>query len=147
MGTPANLLTTEQLESVKRSYFNVLGLFLQHEQVESRFLRCLIKWGIQLQLSTADLTHTNLDLDKLAYQEPREKIESLYHLVYMIYLDNVVEDIELEVTTLYAERLGYAPEVVGELFKSIATVPFDQDKPRDLKKEIEEFMKIQKSLE
>jgi hypothetical protein len=147
MGTTANLLTTEQLASVKRSYFNVLGLFLQHEQVESRFLRCLIKWGIQLQLSPSDLTNINLDLDKLAFQEPREKIESLYHLVYMIQLDNVVEDIELEVATLYAERLGYAPEVVAELFKSIATVPFDQEKPRDLRKEIEDFMKIQKSFE
>jgi hypothetical protein len=146
MRTQANL-TTEQLESVKRSYFNVLGLFLQHEQVESRFLRCLIKWGIQLQLSTSDLTNINLDLDKLAFQEPREKIESLYHLVYMIQLDNVVEDVELEVATLYAERLGYVPEVVAELFKSIATVPFDQENPRDLKKEIEDFMKIQKSFE
>jgi hypothetical protein len=146
MRTQANL-TNEQLESVKRSYFNVLGLFLQHEQVESRFLRCLIKWGIQLQLSTSDLTNINLDLDKLAFQEPREKIESLYHLVYMIQLDNVVEDVELEVATLYAERLGYVPEVVAELFKSIATVPFDQENPRDLKKEIEDFMKIQKSFE
>jgi hypothetical protein len=124
-----------------------LGLFLQHEQVESRFLRCLIKWGIQLQLSTSDLTNINLDLDQLAFQEPREKIESLYHLVYMIQLDNVVEDVELEVATLYAERLGYVPEVVAELFKSIATVPFDQENPRDLKKEIEDFMKIQKSFE
>lgn len=146
MRTQSNL-TNEQLESVKRSYFNVLGLFLQHEQVESRYLRCLIKWGIQLQLSTSDLTNINLDLDKLAFQEPREKIESLYHLVYMIQLDNVVEDVELEVATLYAERLGYVPEVVAELFKSIATVPFDQENPRDLKKEIEDFMKIQKSFE
>lgn len=144
---PQSNLTNEQLESVKRSYFNVLGLFLQHEQVESRYLRCLIKWGIQLQLSTTDLTNINLDLDKLAFQEPREKIESLYHLVYMIQLDNVVEDVELEVATLYAERLGYVPEVVAELFKSIATVPFDQENPRDLKKEIEDFMKIQKSFE
>ncbi|WKZ60925.1 MAG: hypothetical protein QY309_05435 [Cyclobacteriaceae bacterium] len=144
---PQSNLTNEQLESVKRSYFNVLGLFLQHEQVESRYLRCLIKWGIQLQLSTSDLTNINLDLDKLAFQEPREKIESLYHLVYMIQLDNVVEDVELEVATLYAERLGYVPEVVAELFKSIATVPFDQENPRDLKKEIEDFMKIQKSFE
>jgi hypothetical protein len=65
----------------------------------------------------------------------------------MIQLDNVVEDVELEVATLYAERLGYVPEVVAELFKSIATVQFDQENPRDLKKEIEDFMKIQKSFE
>jgi hypothetical protein len=134
--------TSEQLNSVKKSYFNILGLFLQHESIESRFLRCLLKWGIQLNLHTDDLVRSNLDLNQLSFSEPREKIESLYHLVYLINLDNVVEDVELEVATLYAEKLGFAPEVVGELFKSIATVAYDQDYPENLQKEIEDFMKI-----
>lgn len=144
MGTPSSstTLTPEQLESVKRSYFNVLGMFLQQEQIESRFLRCLIKWGIQLHLKTSDLSDINLNLDELAYHEPGEKVESLYHLVYLIYLDRVVQDTELEVATLYAERLGYAPEVVSELFKSVATAAFDLDKPRNLKKEIEDFIRL-----
>ena len=34
-----------------------------------------------------------------------EKLEAIYHLVYMIYLDEVVEDIELEVASIYAENL------------------------------------------
>ncbi|MBL7845482.1 MAG: hypothetical protein KF846_04790 [Cyclobacteriaceae bacterium] len=137
--------SAEQLNSVKKSYFNILGLFLQHEKIESRFLRCLLKWGIQLNLHTDDLVRSNLDLNQLSFNEPREKIESLYHLVYLINLDNVVEDVELEVATRYAEKLGFAPEVVGELFKSIATVAYDQDYPENLQKEIEDFMKIYKA--
>ncbi|MBX2945190.1 MAG: hypothetical protein KF725_05110 [Cyclobacteriaceae bacterium] len=132
----------EQLNAIKKSYFNILGFFLQQETIESRFLRCLLKWGIQLNLHTDDLVRSNLDLNQLAFNEPREKIESLYHLVYLINLDNIVEDVELEVASLYAEKLGFAPELVGELFKSIATVAYDQDYPRNLQKEIEDFMKL-----
>ncbi len=132
----------EQLNAIKKSYFNILGFFLQQETIESRFLRCLLKWGIQLNLHTDDLVRSNLDLNQLAFNEPREKIESLYHLVYLINLDNIVEDVELEVASLYAEKLGFAPELVGELFRSIATVAYDQDYPRNLQKEIEDFMKL-----
>lgn len=137
--------STEQLTSIKKSYFNILGLFLQHEKIESRFLRCLLKWGIQLNLHTDDLVRSNLDLNQLSFNEPREKIESLYHLVYLINLDNIVEDVELEVASIYAEKLGFAPEVVGELFKSIATEVYDHDYPENLQKEIEDFMKIYKA--
>ncbi len=134
--------SNDQLISIKKSYFNILALFLQQENIESRFLRCLLKWGIQLNLHTNDLVRSNLDLNKLSFNEPREKIESLYHLVYLINLDRVVEDVELEVATLYAEKLGFAPEVVGELFKSIATVAYDNENPGNLQREIEDFMKL-----
>ncbi|MBX2963597.1 MAG: hypothetical protein KF687_13885 [Cyclobacteriaceae bacterium] len=138
-------LSAEQLVSVKKSYFNILGLFLQQESIESRFLRCLLKWGIQLSLHTDDLVRSNLDIDRLTFNEPREKIEALYHLVYLINLDNIVEDVELEVATLYAEKLGFAPELVGELFKSIATAAYDQHNPASFQKEIEDFIRIYKT--
>ena len=134
--------SNDQLISIKKSYFNILALFLQQTNIESRFLRCLLKWGIQLNLHTDDLVRSNLDLNKLSFNEPREKIESLYHLVYLINLDRVVEDVELEVASLYAEKLGFAPEVVGELFKSIATVAYDNENPGNLQREIEDFMKL-----
>ena len=71
------------------------------------------------------------------------RIEALYHLVYMIYLDRVVEDLELEVAADYAVKLGFEKELVGDLFKSIATIPYDEVSPQDLQKEVEDFIKIQ----
>jgi hypothetical protein len=138
-------LTNEQLQSIKKSYFNILALFLGQDKLESRYLRCLLKWGFQLHLSADDLRHANVDISHLKFTHPEEKIErleSLYHLVYMIYLDEVVEDIELEVATTYAQKLGFRAAIVSELFNSIATADYDEISQRNVRKEVMDFMKI-----
>lgn len=133
----------EHLESVKDSYFNILALFLGQEQIQSRFLRCLLKWGFQLNLNPEDLAKANIDLTSLQYApDTVSKTESIYHLVYMIYLDEVVEDIELEVATIYAEKLGLKANVVSELFKSIATEVYDGQKTRNVRQEVIDFLKL-----
>ncbi len=137
-------MTVEQLLSVKRSYFNILALFLDTEKIESRFIMCLLKWGFQLTLNPEDLRHNNIDVSLLKFAEPGDKVaklESIYHLVYMIYLDEVVEDIELEISSIYAQKLGFKSNLVSELFKSIATAMYDQSKARDVRHEVMEFLK------
>ena len=138
-------LSKEQQQSIKKSYLNIVGLFLENEKIESRFLRCLLKWGFQLHLNPNDLQTAQADMSHLAFTEPEQKIdklESIYHLVFMIYLDKVVEDVELEVATIYAEKLGFKSFVVSELFKSIATAKYDEDKPHTVREEILEFLKM-----
>lgn len=135
----------EHLESVKNSYINILALFLGQQTIESRFLRCLLKWGFQLNFNPEDLAKANIDLTSLQYANPGDtvaKTESIYHLVYMIYLDEVVEDIELEVATIYAEKLGLRGNVVSELFKSIATEVYDGQKTRNVRQEVIDFLKL-----
>lgn len=137
-------LTNDQINSVSKSYLNILSLFLDHEKIESRYLRCLLKWGFQLKLNPEDLKK-GVDITSMKFSRPQDKIErleSIYHLVYMIYLDEVVEDIELEVATVYAEELGFKPDVVSELFKSIATADYDQSNPLKGKNEVIEFLKL-----
>ncbi|MBL0744811.1 hypothetical protein [Chryseolinea lacunae] len=136
---------TEHLVSVKRSYFNILALFLGDEKIETRFLRCLLKWGFQLHLNPEDLKHADVDISNLKFNsvgDKVEKLESIYHLVYMIYLDEVVEDVELEVATIYAQELGFKPTVVSELFKSIATEPYDETSTRNVRQEVMDFLKL-----
>lgn len=138
-------LSKEQVHSVKKSYLNILALFLGQEKLESRYLRCLLKWGFQLHLNPDDLKQANIDISDLQFSHPEEKmqkLEDIYHLVYMIYLDKVVEDVELEVAVIYAEKLGFRASVVSELFKSIATEIYDQRKPRNVKQEVMDFMKL-----
>jgi len=60
----------------------------------------------------------------------------------MIYLDRVVEDNELEVATIYAEKLGFDAYVVNELFKSIATADYYENEPRDVRQEVIDFLKL-----
>ena len=137
-------LSKDQLDSVRESYLNILALFLEQEKIESRYIRCLIKWGIQLQFTPDDLMKASQDISTLSFLLPGkvEKLEAIYHLVYMIYLDKVVEDIELEVATIYAEKLGFDGYVVNELFKSIATADQDDEPASDVRKEVVDFLKL-----
>ncbi len=143
-------LSPDQLISIKRSYLNILGLFITDDKIESRFLRCLLKWGFQLRMDADDLRDAKIDVTDLQFKRPEDKIEKLeaiYHLIYMIYLDDVVEDVELEVATIYAQTLGFKPEVVADLFKSIATEAYDQTIPRDVRQEVIDFMKVEEEKE
>jgi hypothetical protein len=138
-------LAKEHLDSVKRSYFNIVALFLGHEKIESRFLRCLLKWGFQLHLTADDLRNADVDISHLKFTsvgDKVEKLEAIYHLVFMIYLDEVVEDIELEVATIYARELGFKSNVVSELFKNIATEPYDQPSERNVRQEVMDFLSL-----
>lgn len=126
----------------------MLALFLEKETVQSNFLRCLLKWGFQLHLTPTDLLNINVDVSDLAYKDPAskvEKLESIYHLTYMIYLDSVVEDVELQVASLYAVRLGFKDNLVSELFKSIATAVYDESIQRDVRQEVLDFLTVYES--
>ena len=139
-----NELTHESLSSVRQSYFNILALFLDDEKIESRYMRCLVKWAIQLNITTADLNKLPHDISTISYSHPGkvEKLEAIYHLVHMIYLDKTVEDIELEMATIYAEKLGFKPGLVSELFGSIATSDTILSEPQTIRKEVIEFLKL-----
>jgi len=138
------ILDKEHILSVKTSYFNIVALFLGQEKIESRFLRCLLKWGFQMGLSPEDLAKADVDLTHLQFSHPDKiaKLESIYHLVYMIYLDEVVEDVELEVATIYAQQLGFRQSVVSDLFKSIATEVYDEAEERNVRQEVLDFLKL-----
>ena len=139
-----NELTPELLSSVRQSYFNILALFLDNEKIESRYVRCLVKWALQLNVTQADLSELPRDISTISFSHPEkvEKLEAIYHLVYMIYLDKTVEDIELEIATIYAEKLGFKAGVVSEFFGSIATTDIDLSKPQIIRKEVIEFLKL-----
>lgn len=141
-------LQKETDEAIKKSFFNLLAVFFEQENINGAHVRCLLKWGILLQISENELQNIGKDLADTVFVLPHnevEKLESLYHLVHMIYLDKVVEDNELEVATIYATRLGFKESLVGDLFKSIATSEVDIFSEMDVRKEVIDFLKIQNS--
>jgi hypothetical protein len=138
-------LTPEETRSMKKSYLNLVGLFLSRDKIESRYLRCLLKWGFQLHLSPDDLRQANVDFSRLAFSHPSdkvEKVEALYHLVHMICLDQVVEDVELEVAGIYAEELGFSGSLVSDLLKSIVTADSDGTPLPGMRERVVEFLKL-----
>jgi hypothetical protein len=134
--------------NIKESYFNLLASFFEQKTIPTSHVRCLIKWGVQLGVNPTDIDDLGNGLVNSKFAFPKDevaKLESVYHLVHMIYLDQIVEDVELEVASMYATRLGFKNNLVGDLFKSIATSEVDHTSPADVRKEVIDFLKIQKN--
>jgi len=127
--------------SVKKSYLHILSLFLDREDIKSKYVKCLLKWGMHLRLDKYDLKDLDT-VERMTNESQERKAEAIYHLVYMIYLDNKVEDVELEVATIYAEALGFNQSFVSELFKSLVTAPADGANPRAVREEISDFLRL-----
>jgi hypothetical protein len=142
-----NDLENNDTPSIKESYFNLLAVFFEQEQIKGPHMRTILKWGVQLGISPEDIDTIGLGLNPLFTPPASEvdRLESVYHLVHMIYLDKMVEDSELEVASIYANRLGFSKNMVADLFKSIATIEFDRPSREDVRKEVIDFLKIQKS--
>ena len=136
-------LTREQTDSIKKSYVNIVALFLNQEKIDSRFVRCLLKWGLELDLQAGDVQ--DMDIAHLKFSDPGDKVErveSIYHLVHMICLDQVVEDVELEVASVYAEKLGFKGSLVSDLLKSIVTAETDGAPQGGVRQQVIDFLKL-----
>lgn len=136
-------LTSEQAESIKQSYLNIVAFLVKGDRVEGRYLICLLKWALELGLDPADLgrggsAHSNL----LDQSEKVQKVEAMFHLVHMICLDAVVEDVELEIASIYAQKLGFHGSLVSELVKSIVTADSDGTPVGDVRQQVIDFMAL-----
>lgn len=120
-------LKREEYESIKRSYFNIYTMFLADDEITRQLVDTILKWGLQLDLTEQELEDVIKMRDSFQFKRPahEDAIEQIYDLVYMIYLDDVVEDIELEIAMRYAEKLGFQPHVVGDMLKAIVSAPAD----------------------
>ncbi len=120
-----NNLSQDEIQSIKYSFFHIYHSFLNEGFLSKDFVGCLFKWGVQLHITEDELK--NIDpsyvVEEIASKE--SALQHLFNLVFMIYLDGKVEDIELEVVTKYAEKNGFQSYIVNDLLKAIVTAPHD----------------------
>lgn len=138
-------LTAEESDSIKKSLQNIYALFLSQDSIKPQYITCLIKWGIQLKLNNEEITSIINNVDKDSFVIPKDKvtvIQSIYDLVHLIYLDDKVEDLELEVATVYTQALGYKPHLVGDILKTILTAPYDGLKDESIREEIKNLAEM-----
>ena len=133
-------LSQEEVKSMKDSFFHIYHSFLNEGFISKDFVGCLFKWGVQLHISEDELEFIDplKDEDNIITKE--NAIEHLFNLVFMIYLDGVVEDIELEVVSKYAEKIGFKSHVVNDLLKTIVTAPYDGFDFKHVKEHLREFI-------
>jgi hypothetical protein len=135
-------LSTGEYEAIKKSFFNIYILFLSEGPITKHLVDAILKWGIQLSINEEELNQVIKARETYQFTvPPREQaLERIYDLVYMIYLDEVVEDAELEIAMLYAKKLGFEPHLVGDLLKAIVAAPADGISHPELKKEIRNLL-------
>jgi len=129
--------------SVLSSYFNIYILFAKDGTFDKKLLDCIYQWGLQLSIRKEKLDAILRYPESFEYRKPGNKyaaLEHLYDLVYMIYLDSRVEDMELEILMKYAEKLGLPPYIVGDLVKAIVTAPYDGIQRWQVKNELKDLL-------
>lgn len=140
-------LDAGEMASLKESFLNIVALFFKRDTIQTKYVGCLMKWSTQLNMSREDLNHIEESFDHLTFKalaDEQEKLEAIFHLIHMIYIDSIVEDIELEVATIYAKELGFKESIVDELFSAIATAPYDGKSISEVKEEIAQFLNLKK---
>ena len=118
-------ISTEELRSIKESFFHIYHSFLNEGFLSKDFVGCLFKWGVQLHINEDELNFIDPTYEEEEVNTKEQGLEHLFNLVFMVYLDGRVEDIELEVVTKYAKKLGFESHIVNDLLKTIVTAPFD----------------------
>jgi hypothetical protein len=86
-----NTLSPEEYKSIKESYFHIYHYFLDRTPLDKAHITCLFKWGIQLNVSEEEILYID-DKKNIKFMKKTDRLEHLYNLVFMIFLDGVVED-------------------------------------------------------
>ncbi len=111
-----------------RSYYRILAVFASDKQTTPEQLKSVYVWGKHLAMPPEALDEVVRDPDTLVNRIPKDaqsSVEQLYNLVYLIYLDKVVEEQEIEILMKYAEHLGFPQHIVGDIIKAVLTAPAD----------------------
>ncbi len=143
----ANKIESEENESIIKSFKNLYAFFIEHQHTSKDFLDCIQNWSYQLILQHDEnlFPEKNNEINFYIPENKMEALEQVYDVVYMIYLDQKVEDVELEITTLFAKALGFPDYVVEDILNAIITTPHDGIKRILLRKELKKILQGEKN--
>ena len=130
-------------ESILYSYFTILAVFASDERTTREQFDGIYAWGRRLEVPEEELDTVVHDAATLSHYKPQDTqsaVEQLYNLVYMIYLDNVVDEYEIEILMKYAEHLGFPQHIVGDIIKAILTAPSDGVPVKQVRNELKELL-------
>ncbi len=132
---PFNIEINEY-NSLKNTLQYIHHLFKMKTAPDETYLACIKKWANQLELDYAEVEkESNLVIGSKA-----DAAALIFDLVYLIYLDEVVEDVELEVSMEIAKNLNLKQDIVGDLLKAIATASADGIDELEVKEEIRQLI-------
>jgi hypothetical protein len=136
-------LNKKELESVKQTLFVIYSFFSRQTPAKRRFVSCIRKWAQQLEVSNAELEqNSDKPFKKIKDSSDIYAIDSLYDLIYLIHMDDVLEDVEIELAMVYAENLGFESHAVGDFVRSIVRAPHYDVQQLQVKEDLKEILNI-----
>jgi len=136
-------LNKQEYESVVQTLFKVRGFALSQSPVKDRFMKCINKWAAELGIPEKSLAEQEVEqVRRVEGEYDVFAVEALYDLVYLIHMDDILEEVELEIAMDYSEALGFKPHVVGDLAKAIVEAPHYDVQGLKLKEELQELLSI-----
>ena len=121
-------MSDAEADRLKDSYLNILSYSVKDLKLNKGKLDCIRRWGVDMGIPEDEIQFIYQHPDSVEFEVPStrlEGIEQVYDLVYFIYLDGVVEDVELEIMMDYAQVLHLPAMVVGDVLKAIDTASGD----------------------
>lgn len=137
-------LSEEEIKSIKDSFFHIYHSLISEGFLSKAFIGILFKWAIQLHITEDELKHIDPSYEEEEITNSEDALSHLYNLVFMVYLDGIVEDIELVVVTKYAEKIGFEAHIVNDLLKAIVTAPYDGFNYKQVKDNLREIIEDSK---
>ena len=142
-----DMVSHQSINRMRKSFYNIFAFFLEEEEDKenSRIMECLLKWGEELGIKKDELFGIMAIPKMLTFKMPDklgDALEQIYDLLFMINMDGIVEDIELNVINIYSKKLGLEPYVVNNLLKALVTASFDGVKDNDLRNDIKRHPEV-----
>ncbi len=131
-------------QALLSSYRSILYTFVSATHTTQMQLDTICGWGQYIGIPTTETDALIKAFSSSGVQPPKDQrspIEQLYYLTYMIYLDKVVDDCEIEILMEYAKHLGFPQHIIGDLMKAILTAPSDGVPAWQVKDELKDLLK------
>lgn len=137
-------LSNSQQRSLKRSFSELFTYFSTKTQATDQQMACLYKWGRQLGITPTELKELQSGKSSYAYEYTKtDALAFAYDLVCLIYMDEVVEDVELKMASSFADEvLGLKPHIINNLLKAIITAQLDGIPNEDIRGDIQEHPEV-----
>ncbi len=125
------------------SYYTVLTAFAKSSLQDKKIMNCLYGWGEHLGIARTKLNDIVQQAGQSDFQQPDNRqvaVNQLYDLVYMIQLDERVDDHEIKILMMYAEKLNLPGRIVGDILKALLTAPGDGISAAQVKDELKDLL-------
>lgn len=130
--------------NLKRSFSEIFTYFHTQEKGSDQQIACLYKWGRQLGITPTELRELQEGKNNFTYEYDKTNgLAFAYDLVCLIYMDEIVEDVELKMATYFTEKvLGLKPHIVNNLLKALITAQLDGVTNTEVRNDIEQHPEV-----